>query len=169
RRFRFLRKRTANHDSEPRDKKKIKNNTNCTYLSSVPAPVQRAQYPRTGKTASNKRKKEYGPKQERTPLWMADAPPARAHVLAIIWSVVRFLWLQMRVIPLRSSWVMACAYNDSGNFAAVGGMDNMCTVYDLRGAGAKVRRELTGMDGYLSSVRFLGDSQVITGSGDTRV
>ncbi|XP_042146203.1 guanine nucleotide-binding protein G(I)/G(S)/G(T) subunit beta-1 [Ixodes scapularis] len=85
----------------------------------------------------------------------------------IIWDV--FSGNKMRVIPLRSSWVMACAYNDNGNFAAVGGMDNMCTVYDLRGAGAKVRRELTGMDGYLSSVRFLGDSQVITGSGDTRV
>lgn len=75
----------------------------------------------------------------------------------------------MRVIPLRSSWVMACAFNENGNFVAVGGMDNMCTVYDLRGAGPKVRRELAGMDGYLSSVRFLSDSQIITGSGDTRV
>lgn len=75
----------------------------------------------------------------------------------------------MRVIPLRSSWVMACAFDEVGNYVAVGGMDNMCTIYDLRGTNAKVRRELAGMDGYLSSVRFLGDSQVITGSGDTRI
>nr|XP_054920904.1 guanine nucleotide-binding protein subunit beta-2-like isoform X2 [Dermacentor andersoni] len=85
----------------------------------------------------------------------------------IIWDV--FTGNKMRVIPLRSSWVMACAYDEQGNYVAVGGMDNMCTIYDLRGTSAKVRRELTGMDGYLSSVRFLGDSQVITGSGDTCV
>lgn len=85
----------------------------------------------------------------------------------IIWDV--FTGNKMRVIPLRSSWVMACAYDEQGNYVAVGGMDNMCTIYDLRGTSAKVRRELAGMDGYLSSVRFLGDSQVITGSGDTRV
>ncbi|KAH8041672.1 hypothetical protein HPB51_017474 [Rhipicephalus microplus] len=85
----------------------------------------------------------------------------------IIWDV--FSGNKMRVIPLRSSWVMACAYDELGNYVAVGGMDNMCTVYDLRGTNAKVQRELAGMDGYLSSVRFLGDSQVITGSGDTNV
>lgn len=85
----------------------------------------------------------------------------------IIWDV--FTGNKMRVIPLRSSWVMACAYDEVGNYVAVGGMDNMCTIYDLRGTNAKVRRELAGMDGYLSSVRFLGDSQVITGSGDTRI
>ncbi|XP_037513056.1 guanine nucleotide-binding protein subunit beta-2 isoform X2 [Rhipicephalus sanguineus] len=85
----------------------------------------------------------------------------------IIWDV--FSGNKMRVIPLRSSWVMACAFDEQGNYVAVGGMDNMCTVYDLRGTNAKVRRELAGMDGYLSSVRFLGDSQVITGSGDTHV
>ncbi|KAL1440453.1 hypothetical protein MTO96_009489 [Rhipicephalus appendiculatus] len=85
----------------------------------------------------------------------------------IIWDV--FTGNKMRVIPLRSSWVMACAFDEQGNYVAVGGMDNMCTVYDLRGTNAKVRRELAGMDGYLSSVRFLGDSQVITGSGDTHV
>ncbi|XP_064461100.1 guanine nucleotide-binding protein subunit beta-2-like [Ornithodoros turicata] len=85
----------------------------------------------------------------------------------IVWDV--FSGNKMRVIPLRSSWVMSCAYAENGNYVAVGGMDNMCTVYDLHGPNAKVRRELTGLDGYLSSVRFLSDANVITGSGDTKV
>lgn len=85
----------------------------------------------------------------------------------IVWDV--YSGNKMRVIPLRSSWVMACAYAENGNYVAVGGMDNMCTVYDLHGPSAKVRRELTGLDGFLSSVRFLSDNSLVTGSGDTRV
>jgi hypothetical protein len=39
--------------------------------------------------------------------------------------------VQVYAIPLRSSWVMACAYAPSGNFVACGGLDNMCTIYHL--------------------------------------
>ena len=53
---------------------------------------------------------------------------------------------------------------------ACGGMDNMCTVYDLNnrdGSGvAKIVRELSGYEGFLSCSRFIDDAKLITGSGD---
>ncbi|KAI8388795.1 G-protein beta subunit [Radiomyces spectabilis] len=72
-------------------------------------------------------------------------------------------------IPLRSSWVMTCAYSPSGNFVASGGLDNICSVYNLRTRDGPIRpaRELTGHTGYLSCCRFLTDSQILTSSGDT--
>jgi guanine nucleotide-binding protein G(I)/G(S)/G(T) subunit beta-1 len=74
-------------------------------------------------------------------------------------------------IPLRSSWVMTCAYAPSGNLVACGGLDNVCSVYNLNNADedgiiSKVTRELNGHNGYLSSSRFLSDSQMLTASGD---
>jgi len=35
-------------------------------------------------------------------------------------------------IPLRSSWVMTCAYSpgDGGKFVASGGLDNNCSIYN---------------------------------------
>ena len=68
---------------------------------------------------------------------------------------------------------MTCAYAPSGNFVACGGLDNICSIYSLRGAGpgalagqAKVARELSAHSGYLSCCRFLNDRQIITSSGD---
>lgn len=56
---------------------------------------------------------------------------------------------------------------------ACGGMDNMCTVYDLNNrdatGAAKIVRELAGYEGFLSSCRFLDDKRLITGSGDMRM
>lgn len=49
----------------------------------------------------------------------------------------------------------------------------MCTVYDLNNKDAngvpKMVRELAGYDGFLSSCRFLGDRNIITGSGDMKM
>ena len=36
---------------------------------------------------------------------------------------------KVHAIPLRSSWVMTCAYAPSGNFVACGGLDNICSIY----------------------------------------
>ncbi len=51
--------------------------------------------------------------------------------------------------PLRSSWVMTCAYAPSGNSVACGGLDNICSIYSLRGrdpnnikVGRKLQRTL---------------------------
>lgn len=61
--------------------------------------------------------------------------------------------LQVHAIPLRSSWVMTCAYAPSGNFVACGGLDNMCSIYSLksREGNVKVSRELSAHTGETSS------------------
>ena len=75
---------------------------------------------------------------------------------------------QIHAIPLRSSWVMTCAYAPSGNFVACGGLDNICSIYSLktREGNVRVSKELQGHTGYLSSCRFLDDSRILTSSGD---
>jgi guanine nucleotide-binding protein G(I)/G(S)/G(T) subunit beta-1 len=42
----------------------------------------------------------------------------------IIWDA--YTTNKLHAIPLRSSWVMTCAYAPSGNFVACGGLDNTC-------------------------------------------
>ncbi|ORX55641.1 guanine nucleotide-binding protein, beta subunit [Hesseltinella vesiculosa] len=94
------------------------------------------------------------------------------------------------VIPLRSSWVMTCAYSPSGRLVASGGLDNVCSIFRLNTVTTttvsaapehgyqyintpgqvdikKPTRELMSHAGYLSSCKFLSDSQILTSSGDT--
>lgn len=56
---------------------------------------------------------------------------------------------QVNAIPLKSSWVMTCAYAPSGNLVACGGLDNMCSIYNLKGkdGNVKVMRELAAHTG----------------------
>jgi guanine nucleotide-binding protein G(I)/G(S)/G(T) subunit beta-1 len=84
----------------------------------------------------------------------------------IVWDA--YTTNKVHAIPLRSSWVMTCAYAPSGSFVASGGLDNVCSIYNLRTSegNVKVSRELTGHGGYLSCCRFINDSQVLTSSGD---
>jgi guanine nucleotide-binding protein G(I)/G(S)/G(T) subunit beta-1 len=46
---------------------------------------------------------------------------------------------KVHAIPLRSSWVMTCAYSPSGGFVACGGLDNICSVYNLRSREVPIR------------------------------
>jgi len=71
-------------------------------------------------------------------------------------------------VPLRSSWVMSCAYAPSGGFVACGGLDNICSIYNLQSNEVPIRtcRELNAHTGYLSCCRFLSDKQILTSSGD---
>jgi len=75
---------------------------------------------------------------------------------------------KLHAIPLRSSWVMTCAYSPTGNFVACGGLDNICSVYNLRSKDTpiKVQKELNAHTGYLSCCRFISDEEIITSSGD---
>jgi len=84
----------------------------------------------------------------------------------IVWDA--YTTNKVAAIPLRSSWVMTCAYAPSGNFVACGGLDNICSVYNLRTkeGTVKVARELSAHTGYLSCCRFLNDRQILTSSGD---
>jgi len=85
----------------------------------------------------------------------------------IIWDA--YTTNKVHAIPLRSSWVMTCAYAPSGNFVACGGLDNICSVYNLnqnRDGPTRVARELSGHAGYLSCCRFINDRSLISSSGD---
>ncbi|CAL1610881.1 unnamed protein product [Knipowitschia caucasica] len=84
----------------------------------------------------------------------------------IVWDTITTN--KVNAIPLKSSWVMTCAYAPSGNLVACGGLDNMCSIYNLKGkdGNVKVMRELAAHNGYLSCCRFLSDSEIITSSGD---
>ena len=85
----------------------------------------------------------------------------------IIWDA--YTTNKVHAIPLRSSWVMTCAYAPSGNFVACGGLDNICSIYNLnkqQDGPTRVARELSGHAGYLSCCRFINDRSILTSSGD---
>jgi guanine nucleotide-binding protein G(I)/G(S)/G(T) subunit beta-1 len=84
----------------------------------------------------------------------------------IVWDA--YTTNKVYAIPLRSSWVMTCAYAPTGNLVACGGLDNMCSIYNLRTreGSVKVARELSAHSGYLSCCRFMNDRQILTSSGD---
>ncbi|KAF8962809.1 guanine nucleotide-binding protein subunit beta 1 [Entomortierella lignicola] len=84
----------------------------------------------------------------------------------IVWDA--YTANKVYAIPLRSSWVMACAYAPSGSYVACGGLDNVVSIYSLRTreGSAKVARELSSHTGYISSCRFLNDRQLLSSSGD---
>merc|ERR1719233_2327425 len=77
---------------------------------------------------------------------------------------------KLRLIALKSSWVMTCAYAPSGSYVACGGLDNMCTIFptvDVAGNEPKPTAELRHHEGYLSSCRFVNDNEILTASGDS--
>lgn len=87
----------------------------------------------------------------------------------IIWNALNTY--KLHAIPLRSHWVMTCAYSPTGNLVACGGLDNICSVYNIRNTQPnqpiRVSRELSAHTGYLSCCKFInGDRHIITSSGD---
>lgn len=85
----------------------------------------------------------------------------------IVWDAVQNVKIQ--AIPLRSSWVMTCAFEQTrGNFVACGGLDNLCSVYKLdQPQVMRSYKELAAHDGYLSCCRFINEKDIITSSGDS--
>lgn len=82
----------------------------------------------------------------------------------ILWNA--FTENKLDAVSLKSAWVMACAFEkDDGRFVAAGGLDNACSVYDLRNPGAPTA-ELVGHDGYLADCSFLERKYMLTCSGD---
>lgn len=76
--------------------------------------------------------------------------------------------IKMQAIPLRSSWVMTCAFEQSkSGMVACGGLDNLCTIYQLNQPQViRSYRELAAHDGYLSCCRFINENAILTASGD---
>ena len=73
-------------------------------------------------------------------------------------------------IPLRSAYVNKCSFAPNDKFVASGGLDNLCSVFNIEGGiGWEVTApvaELQGHEGYVSGVEFVDDNQIMTGSGD---
>jgi len=83
----------------------------------------------------------------------------------LVWNAVTCLKINALALP--SNWVMTCGYGGNGEFVASGGLDNTCTVWNLRsGNPSKPVRELSGHGGFLSCCRFLDSKQIATSSGD---
>eukprot|EP01156_Anaeramoeba_ignava_P014174 Anaeramoba_ignava/a608412_333.p1 GENE.a608412_333~~a608412_333.p1 ORF type:complete len:345 (-),score=102.55 a608412_333:1074-2108(-) len=84
----------------------------------------------------------------------------------IVWNA--YTNNKIHAIPLRSNWVMTCGYAPSGNFVASGGLDNICSIYNIRTDDIQLKPmcELSAHTGYVSCCRFLSDKQIITSSGD---
>lgn len=98
----------------------------------------------------------------------------------IIWNAITTN--KVEAVPLRSSWVMTCAYSPSGKMVACGGLDNICSIFRLNSAkdtpsssapdptrrnDTSAAVELQYHEGYLSCCRFLDDREILTSSGDS--
>lgn len=105
--------------------------------------------------------------------WAADSKlmvSASQDGKLIVWNVST--GMKNYAISLRSSWVMATDFSPSGRLVAAGGLDNMCSIYEvtLNMTEAYARdanpNELVGHEGYVSSCTFLSDENILTTSGD---
>jgi guanine nucleotide-binding protein G(I)/G(S)/G(T) subunit beta-1 len=158
-----LRQEAENLKNQIWDARKVAQDTSFSSLSLNIEAVHRIQL-RTRRTLRGHLAKIYDMH------WASDS---RSLVSAsqdgklIVWDT--YSTNKVHAIPLRSSWVMTCAYAQSGNYVACGGLDNICSIYSLktREGNVRVSRELPGHTGYLSCCRFLDDSQILTSSGDT--
>jgi len=100
--------------------------------------------------------------------WAQDSPTlasASHDGKLLVWNAVTCL--KMNAINLPSNWVMTCGYSPPGEFVASGGLDNICSVWSVRGQNpTKASRELQGHEGFLSCCRFIDNGRIVTSSGD---
>lgn len=76
---------------------------------------------------------------------------------------------KVNAIPLACAWVMTCCISTDGSLVASGGLDNICSVFDLSKPdtdNGKPVAELEGHGGHLSACRFVGNQQILSSSGD---
>ncbi|SCV03218.1 LAMI_0H06392g1_1 [Lachancea mirantina] len=102
--------------------------------------------------------------------WTSDSQ----HILSASQDGFMILWdafsgFKKNAIPLDSQWVLTCAISDSGILAASAGLTNNCTIYRLSEEN-RVQQQIVsifkGHTCYISCVEFLGNSNVLTASGD---
>ncbi|XP_065643748.1 guanine nucleotide-binding protein G(I)/G(S)/G(T) subunit beta-1 isoform X2 [Hydra vulgaris] len=157
-----LRQEAENLKNQIRDARKVAQDTNFLSVAQDVNQISRIQM-RTRRTLRGHLGKIYAMH------WACDS---RSLVSAsqdgklIVWD--SYTTNKVHAIPLRSSWVMTCAYAQSGNYVACGGLDSICSIYSLktREGNIRVLLELHGHAGYLSCCRFLDDTQILTSSGD---
>lgn len=86
----------------------------------------------------------------------------------IIWDA--FTTNKVLSIPLKSSWVMTCAFSPSEKLIASGGLDNICSVFTINYGSIEDKiplKELEGHEGYISSIKFFDDEKLVSASGDS--
>ncbi|KAI1726751.1 WD domain, g-beta repeat domain-containing protein [Ditylenchus destructor] len=157
-----LRQEAEQLKSQIREARKQANDTTLASVAANLEPVPRIQM-RTRRTLRGHLAKIYAMH------WASDSRnlvSASQDGKLIVWD--SYTTNKVHAIPLRSSWVMTCAYAPTGSFVACGGLDNICSIYSLktREGNVRVSRELPGHTGYLSCCRFLDDNQIVTSSGD---
>lgn len=75
---------------------------------------------------------------------------------------------KLRAISLKSTYVMAVGIEQKyGNLVACGGLDNLCTVYNLEQPDNPT--EMASHDGILNACRFLDEERILTASGDSTI
>lgn len=85
----------------------------------------------------------------------------------ILWDATS--GLKKNAVPLDSQWVLTCAINNSGHLVASAGLTNNCTIYRISHEN-RIQQQIVsifkGHTCYISSVEFMGNNRIITGSGD---
>ncbi|XP_041011171.1 guanine nucleotide-binding protein subunit beta-2 [Juglans microcarpa x Juglans regia] len=89
----------------------------------------------------------------------------------IVWNALTSQ--KTHAIKLPCAWVMTCAFSPTGQSVACGGLDSVCSIFNLNSPMDKdgnlpVSRMLSGHKGYVSSCQYVPDedTHLITSSGD---
>uniref|UniRef100_A0A7I4C0T8 Uncharacterized protein n=1 Tax=Physcomitrium patens TaxID=3218 RepID=A0A7I4C0T8_PHYPA len=89
----------------------------------------------------------------------------------IVWNAISSQ--KTHSFKLACAWVMAAAISPSGNTVACGGLDNVCSIFNLSSAPDKednlpVSGTLTGHAGYLSCCKYIPtqEEHIVTSSED---
>lgn len=92
----------------------------------------------------------------------------------LLWNAVTAN--KVKSITLKSSYVMSVGIEQKrGNMIACGGLDNLCTIYNLSSGSSNnnsmeptaAAHEMASHDGFLSCCRFLSEQHIVTSSGDS--
>ena len=89
----------------------------------------------------------------------------------IVWNALTSQ--KTHAIKLPCAWVMNCAFSPTGQSVACGGLDSVCSIFNLnsptdRDGNLPVAKTLIGHRGYVSSCQYVPeeDTHLITSSGD---
>lgn len=89
----------------------------------------------------------------------------------IVWNALTSQ--KTHAIKLHCAWVMTCAFSPNGQSVACGGLDSVCSIFNLnsqadRDGNIPTSRVLTGHKGYVSSCQYVPDQEtrLVTSSGD---
>ncbi|KAL2939424.1 Guanine nucleotide-binding protein subunit beta-2 [Bienertia sinuspersici] len=89
----------------------------------------------------------------------------------IVWNALTSQ--KTHAIKLPCAWVMTCAFSPTGQSVACGGLDSVCSIFNLnsptdRDGNLPVSKTLSGHKGYVSCCQYIPDedTHLITSSGD---